>query len=337
MIINNRYIRCACRGIVGSVWGLGLAGVSGAVFAQQDIDFDAVEIRTIPVQGNIYALFGAGGNITVQVGEQGVLVVDTMFEPLSDKVLAAIRELSDKPILYVVNTHVHPDHVGGNVPISLAGITIATGNVRFEAGAFADELASQAAIIAHENVLNDMIRQDPQPPFEMWPSSTFFREQKDLYFNGESIQIIHQPNAHTDGDVIVHFRRSDVIATGDLFNTLVFPYIDVARGGSLQGIIDAANRIIDIAIPARSMEGGTMLVPGHGRLTDEYDLVEYRDMLTIIRERIQALVDEGMSLREVKRMDPTAGWNNRWGSDSGFWTTEQFVEAVYQELSRERT
>ena len=337
MIINNRYIRCTWRGIVGSVWVLGLAGVSGAVFAQQDIDFDAVEIRTIPVQGNVYALFGAGGNITVQVGEEGVLVVDTMFEPLSDKVLAAIRELSDRPILYVVNTHVHPDHVGGNAPISSAGMTVAEGNVRFEAGAFADDLASHAAIVAHENVLNDMVRQDPPVPFEMWPSSTFFTEKKDLYFNGESIQIIHQPNAHTDGDVIVHFRRSDVITTGDLFNTLVFPYIDVARGGSLQGIIDAANAIIDIAIPARTMEGGTMLVPGHGRLTDEYDLVEYRDMLTIIRDRIQALVDEGMSLREVKRIDPTAGWNNRWGSDSGFWTTEQFVEAVYQELSREGT
>ncbi len=312
---------------------LALCGLSQQGLAQMDIDFDAVEIRTVPVQGNIYMLVGAGGNITVQVGEQGVLVVDTMFEPLADKVLAAIRELSDKPIQYVINTHAHGDHVGGNIPIADAGITIATGNVAIEIAV--DELGSRAAIVAHENVLLDMIKQDS--PFDMWPTSSFFTDSKDLHFNGEAIQILHQPYAHTDGDVIIHFRRSDVIATGDLFQTLSFPFIDVSRGGTLQGIIDAANRIIDIAVPERSQEGGTLIVPGHGRITDEFELVEYRDMLTIIRDRVEILVDEGASLDEVKDMNVTGGWNNRYGRDSGFWTTEQFVETVYRELSGQDT
>ena len=334
MFRNNQFIRRSGRQIIRSLCCLGLAGVAGVALAQ-DIDFDAVEIRVVPVQANVYALFGAGGNITVQVGEQGVLVVDTMFEPLAGKVLAAIRELSDKPIQYVVNTHAHLDHVGGNIPIAAAGISVTEGNVRFDSGGFADDLAASAAIVAHENVVSGMIDQDL--PFEMWPGKTFYQDKKDLYFNGESIQLIHMPNAHTDGDIIVYFRRSDVISTGDLFNTMIFPYIDVENGGSINGLIDAVNNIIDIAIPARSMEGGTMLVPGHGRITDEYDLVEYRDMLTIIRDRIQAMVDEGMSLRQVQAMDPTAGWNNRWGADLDFWTTEQFVEAIYEELSREST
>ena len=307
-----------------------LVGVSQPGIAQMDIDFDAVEIRTLPVQGNIYVLFGAGGNITVQVGDEGVLVVDTMFAPLSDKVLAAIRELSDRPLQFVINTHAHPDHVGGNAKLAEAGVTITSGNVGLSLTV--DDIMSQAAIIAHENVLKSMIVQDPQPPFEMWPTSTYYTGSKDLYFNGESIRFLHMPNAHTNGDTIVYFRRSDVISTGDIFNMVSFPYIDVAGGGSIQGIIDALNSIIDLTVPLRNQEGGTMVIPGHGRVADEFEVVEYRDMLTIIRDRIQALIDDGMSLRQVQRMDPTKGWNNRFGSDSWFWTTEQFVEAIYREL-----
>ena len=317
--------------LIRSICCLGLACVAVVALAK-DIDFDSVEITTIPMQGNVYALIGAGANVTVQVGEQGVIVVDTMYGPLAYKVIAAIRELSDRPIQYLINTHAHLGSVGGNIPVGEAGMTVTEGNVRRDSGGLAEDLASRAAVIAHENVVTSMM--DQGMAFEMWPTNTFFGDAKDLYFNGEAVRIIHIPNAHTNGDVVVHFRRSDVIATGGIFDTRHFPHIDADQGGSINGLIAAANQIIDATVPAHKMEGGTMLVPAHGRIGDEFDLVVYRDMLTVIRDRIQALVDEGLSLRQVHAANPTAGWNNRWGSDSGPWTTKQFVEVIYNELSR---
>lgn len=296
--------------------------------AQQNQDFSDVEIEILHVQGKVYMLVGAGGNITVQTGDEGIIVVDTMFAALSDKVIGAIRTISDAPIRYVINTHVHPDHTGGNASIVAAGKHIIGGN-------FSGDLdwGDAAPIIAHQNVLTDMSGADPAPEFDSWPTNTYLSAAKDMYFNGESIRIIHQPDAHTNGDSIVYFRHSDVISTGDIFSTYGYPFIDVKRGGSIRGIIDALNEIIDLTIPARSAEGGTMIVPGHGRITDEFEVVEYRDMLTIILDRIQSLADMGMSLREVKRFGPTMGYDARWGSDSGFWTTDQFVEAIYLELT----
>lgn len=292
-------------------------------------DFSGAEIHVWPVQGNVYMLVGPVGNSAVQIGDDGVLVVDTQFAELSDRILAAIRGLSEAPIRYVINTHAHPDHVGGNEPISQAGSTIAGGNV---SGAIADA-GEGATLIAHENVLSSMVRQDPPPPPNALPTDVFFVDHKDLYFNGEAVRLLHQPNAHTDGDLIVHFRASDVIAAGDVFVTTTYPYIDLAAGGHINGIIDALNNIIDIAVPAEKQEGGTLIVPGHGRLSDEADVVEYRDMLTVIRDRIQDMVDHGMSLRQVRAAQPTRDYDGRYGADSGFWTTEQFVEAVYGNLS----
>ena len=315
---------------LGMVLGACLCGAAGLALAQQN--FDDVEIHTLHVQGNIYMLVGAGGNITVQAGEQGVLLVDTMFAPLSDKVVAAIRELSDQPITWIINSHGHPDHVGGNANIARQGSNIAAGNVL---GAITDAGAT-ARIIAHENVLLDMTAQDPTPPFEAWPTDTFFTPSKEVFFNGEAIQIIHQPNAHTDGDSIVFFRRSDVVSTGDIFRTTGYPFIDVQNGGTFQGIIDALNNILDITIPADRQERGTMVIPGHGRLGDEADVLEYRDMLTIIRDRIKYMIDEGFSLRQVRDAKPTLDYDGLYGSDSGFWTTDQFIETVYAELSANR-
>jgi glyoxylase-like metal-dependent hydrolase (beta-lactamase superfamily II) len=304
----------------------GLALLPAAALAQQD--FSSAEIHVWPVRGNVYMLVGPIGNSTVQVGEQGVIVVDTQFAELSEKILAAIATLSPEPIRYVINTHAHPDHTGGNAAIAQAGSTVAGGNV---SGTIADAGVG-AAIVAHENVLVAMTQQDPQPPFEAWPTDTFFVDQKDIYFNGEAVQLLHQPPAHTNGDVLVHFRGSDVISAGDVFVTTTYPYIDIAAGGHINGIIDALNHIIKIAVPAEKQEGGTLIVPGHGRLADEADVVEYRDMLTIIRDRVQAMVDEGMSLRQVKAAQPTRDYDGRFGADSGFWTTEQFVEALYENL-----
>ena len=305
----------------------GLTAVPTRSAAQQD--FDDIEIKILPVQGGIYMLVGAGGNITVQIGDDGVLIVDTMFAELSDKIVAAIRELSDEPIRFVVNTHAHPDHIGSNASIALKGSNIAGGNV---VGAIADA-GAQAKIVAHENVLIHMSMQDPPIAFEAWPTDAYYTAKKEIFFNGEAIQIFHQPEAHTNGDSIAFFRRSDVISTGDVFVTTGYPYIDVQNGGSFQGVLDALNNIIDLAVPADRQEGGTMVIPGHGRLCDEADVVEYRDMLTIIRDRIQHMVDEGFSLRQVHSARPTLDYDGRFGSDSGFWTTEQFIETVYEELS----
>jgi len=294
-------------------------------------DFSKVQIEIIPVRGNIYMLVGAGGNSTVQVGEDGVVLVDTMFAELSDKILAAVRTLTTQPMRYVINTHVHGDHIGGNAAIASSGSSINGGNVNMAI----EGATIGAAVIAHENVMNRITAMDPQPAFEGW-TSTYFTAQKDLFLNGEAVQVIHQPTAHTDGDSIVFFRRSDVISTGDLFTTTMYPFIDVKNGGTVQGIINALNRIIELSVPERNQEGGTLIIPGHGRLCDESEVVEYRDMLTIVRDLIQEMIKEGRSLEEVKKARPTQGYDVLYGADTGFWTTQQFVEAIYNELSAKR-
>jgi len=288
------------------------------------------KIEVWPVRDNIYMLVGAGGNTTVQVGNDGVLIVDTKLAEASDQLLAAIRQITDKPIRYVINTHVHPDHVGGNEKIATAGSTIAGGNV---SGAIADAGVG-AAVIAHENVLVRMSGQAPPPPFTAWPTDTYFVAEKDLYFNGEAIQIMHEPAAHTDGDSLVFFRRSDVISAGDVFTTTLYPVIRPEDGGGIDGVVAALNDIIAITVPAAKQEGGTMVIPGHGRLSDEADVVEYRDMVTIIRDRVRAMIETGMTLRQVQAAQPTRDYDGRYGATDGFWTTTQFVDAVYNSLAR---
>ena len=308
---------------------MAVAVITGAVgHAQPAIDFASAKIEIMPVSGNVYMLVGPIGNSAVQVGDDGVLVVDTQFAELSDKILAAIRTLSSKPLRYVVNTHAHPDHTGGNEPIARAGITITGGNV---AGTIADA-GEGAAVVAHENVMLSMTERDPPVPSGALPTDTYFVDQKDLYFNGEAVLLMHQPAAHTNGDTLVHFRASDVIVAGDLFVTTTYPLIDEAAGGNIDGIIAGLNRIIKIAVPANKAEDGTLIVPGHGRLCDEADVVHYRDMLTIIRDRIAAMIGEGMTLAQVQAAQPTRDYDGRYGATSGFWTTEQFVAAVYRNL-----
>jgi glyoxylase-like metal-dependent hydrolase (beta-lactamase superfamily II) len=290
------------------------------------------EIKIMPVQGRVYMLVGAGANVVVQVGEDGVTVVDAGLKEYSEKVLAAIRELSNnKPIRFILSTHAHADHVGGNETLARAG-------AKLGGGLFVGGVQGQgAAIIAHEQVLAAMSAptgKQPPAPSAAWPTDGYPGDLKELYVNGEGIQLVHSPAAHTDGDSIVYFRGSDVIAAGDVYINTTYPVIDVDRGGSLSGIIAGLNRIIDLAIPKDWQEGGTMVVPGHGRLADESDIVEYRDMLTIIRDRIQDLVKKGLTLEQVKAARPTLDYDGRYGATSGDGTTEKFIDAAYRDLAR---
>jgi glyoxylase-like metal-dependent hydrolase (beta-lactamase superfamily II) len=329
--------------VAAVVAGAALA-VGTAALAQYNIyatsrtavqDLDTVQMDIVPVRRGVYMLVGAGGNTTIQVGDQGVMVVDTQFAPLSTKLVAAIRSISAAPIRYVVNTHVHGDHIGGNEAISRAGRTRAGGNVVGDIGAAA---TATAGIIAHENVLKRLSQPaqgQPQVPFAAWPTETYAVRKREMLFNDEAVQIIHQPNAHTDGDSVVFFRRSDVVATGDLFTTVMYPFIDVARGGTINGYIAALNAIMDLTVPSNVNEGGTMVVPGHGRLCDEQDVIEYRDMATIVRDRIREYVRRGWTLDRVKAAQPTLDFDARYGSDTGFWTTAMFIDTIYQEMRRE--
>ncbi|HEV3331525.1 MAG TPA: MBL fold metallo-hydrolase [Bryobacteraceae bacterium] len=310
-----------------------LLALSTIAYAQPDQKAGSSEIHVLPVQGNIYMLVGDGGNITLQVGKEGVLLVDTGVAQMSDQLLAAIRKVTDKPIRYIINTHVHADHTGGNEKIAKAGITITGGNV---AGNISDA-GEGSAVIAHQTVLDRMSAKptgnQPAVPFGALPTDTYITDEKSMFFNGEGIQLIHQPAAHTDGDSIVFFRRSDVVSAGDIFVPSSYPIIDLQRGGSIQGILNGLNRLIEMTIPAEKQEGGTYVIPGHGRLCDQADVVEYRDMATIIRDRIQDMTKKGMTLEQVKAAKPTRDFDPEYGATTGFWTTDTFVEAVYRSLS----
>ena len=306
---------------------LASTGFRAAAQPQQP-NFDTVQIQTLKVRDNLYMLVGSGGNITLQIGNDGVLIVDTQFAPLSQKIVAAIRKISDQPIRYIINTHHHGDHTGGNAALRLAGATVSGGNM---AGAIRDSGVG-AAIIAHENVLNHLsAAKGPQAlASDGWPTSTFFGKKKELYFNNEGIEIIHVPAAHTDGDSIVFFRRSDVISAGDVFGTTSFPIIDIANGGSYAGIVNAVERLVDIIIPVYGQDGGTLVIPGHGRLSNLGDVLNYREMVIVIRDRIQGMIDSGMTVEQVKAAKPTLAYDPVYGT--GFLTPDRFVETAYQSL-----
>jgi cyclase len=285
----------------------------------QSQNVDNVELHLIPVQGSIYMLIGAGGNITVQAGSDGVLLVDTMSAPLAPRIAGEIKKISPLPIRFIIDTSVDTDHTGGYEALAKMGVP----------GASPTDTGG-STVIAHENVVNRMTKpaasgQTPSPTPGL-PNDEYFTPFKDLYFNGEPVFVIHEPNAHTDGDSIVLFRRSDTISTGDIFTPERYPVIDTERGGSVEGMLDALNHILKLTVPAHLQEGGTRVIPGHGRLCDEAEVVEYRNMITIVRDRVQAMIKKGMTLDQVKAARPTLDYDTEYGSG------DAFVEAVYQSL-----
>jgi glyoxylase-like metal-dependent hydrolase (beta-lactamase superfamily II) len=279
--------------------------VTGAAHAQVSVD-------SYHVQGNVHVLVGAGANVAVQVGEEGVLVVDTGASASREAVLAAIRRLSDKPIRWIVNTSGDLDHTGGNETVSQAGMTV-NGN--------------PAAIISHENTLARMTAAN-RPVTEM-PLNTFFASGRDFFFNGEAVFLYHAPS-HSDGNIFVYFRGSDVLVAGDLFVTTQYPVIDLEAGGGVDGYLEGLNKMLDIAVPAYLQEGGTYVIPGHGRVGDEADILTFRDMLFIVRARVADLIAQGKTLEQVQATRPALDYDLRY--DTRGYTSAQFVAAVYRDL-----
>lgn len=297
---------------------------------------DSESVTTLQVRPNVYMLTVAGRNVAVQVGADGVILVNPGRAGAADKILQAIKRVTDKRIRFVIDTSADADIVGNNAAIAKAGLTITGGGADLSTPSHPD-----APIIAQENVVTRMLSAPPggvADPGAALPSQVYGGRERAIYLNEEPIDIRAQPAAHSDGDSIVFFRRSDVVVTGDIFDWTRFPVIDVQNGGSIQGEIDALNQLLDLVVPVVPLawrEGevyGTLVIPARGRLCDQAEIVQYRDMVTIIRDNIRDLIKQGKTLEQVKAANPAAAYTPRFGSTTGDWTTNMFVEAVYKSL-----
>ena len=270
----------------------------GNAVAQQGRDWDAVALTIYPVAGSVYYLEGTGGNIGLSVGEDGIVMIDDQFAPLTERILATIAELDDGEIRFLINTHVHPDHTGGNENLGKMGI----------------------AILANDRVRVRMVEE--MNPDEALPILTY-SDTTTVHLNGEEVHVFTVPPAHTDGDSFIHFRGADVLHLGDVFRTNNFPYIDVSRGGTLRGTLEALAIAIGMSGP------DTLIIPGHGVLASREDVVEFRDMTLIVAERVESLVREGASLEDVLAAGTTSEYEAQWGDP------ERFLRGLYVEVGGE--
>jgi glyoxylase-like metal-dependent hydrolase (beta-lactamase superfamily II) len=312
----------ACRRLFIALVVVGSVTTAASLGAQQPQAGDRAAIEVLPVQKSVYMLAGAGGNVTVQIGREGVLLVDTGLAASAAQVTAEIRKLSKGPIRVIINTHVHPDHVGGNAAFA----------------AQPPDPLQPLDIIGHENVLGRLARpvtgQETPALIPGLPRSEYFTPTKDLHFNDEAIVLYHEPKAHTDGDSVILFRGSDVVSVGDIFTPGAYPFIDLDVGGSIQGEIAALNHILALTVPKHTQEGGTYVIPGHGRICDEADVVEYRDMVVIVRDRIQDLIGRRMTLDQIKAARPTRDYDGEYVTPASFVSADRFVESIYKSLSQ---
>ncbi|HEU4691734.1 MAG TPA: MBL fold metallo-hydrolase [Vicinamibacterales bacterium] len=291
-------------------------------------------LEVLPVQGSVHMIVGAGANVAVQTGDEGPFVVDAGGAGNSEKLLAAVTRLTNRPVRFLVNTNADVDHTAGNEAIVKA--QRGTRGPRPGGGGGGAGQNVGVVSVAHENAYNRMStgsRGVPPLTGDGLPASTFFTPRKDLFSNGEPVQLISQPGAHTDGDILVFFRKSDVVVAGDVFVTTSYPVIDTSQGGSVRGVIDALNAIIELTVPERNQMGGTRVIPGHGRICNEADVVEYRDMVTIVRDRVQEMAKKGMSLQQVRAARPSLEYDGIYGATTGEWTTDMFLETIYREVS----
>jgi cyclase len=297
----------------------------------------AGDVEILAVQGNVWMIDGAGGNITVQAGEQGVMLVDTGLAPMSDKVLKAIESVSKgRPLRYIINTSHREEFTGGNAKIAPTGEIVPFREPDYAAGPQGAIDTHRASVVSTIGVLNRMSAPTgAQATREegAWPDNTFTTPWKRLYFDDEPVIITKVPGT-TDANAVVLFRRSDVLSTGDLFDLTGYPMIDIKAGGSINAEVDALNKLIEFAVPSNNAEGGTKVIPGHGRISDHADITYYRDMITIIRDRIAGMIKSGMTLAQVKAARPTRDYDARYGKTSGPWTTDMFVETAYNSLKK---
>jgi cyclase len=300
----------------------------GRVAAQEGSALDVVKVRS-----NFYMIAGAGGNIGVQIGSDGVVLVNAGTTQATDQVLAALKKLTPLPIRYIIDTEADAEFVGGNEKLAKAGYTIFTnalGNAGF-AGAMTS--GGAASILAHESVLGRMSKAGYSGAAS--PTEAFYTKRKALRMNDEGIEVLYQPAAHSDADTFVLFRGSDVVVTGDVLDMTRFPMIDLANGGSIDGEIEALNRLIDLTIaptPYIYKDVGTYVIPGHGRVAEQMEVVDYRDMVVVIRDVVADLVKQGKTLAQVKAARPALPYETRYGAKTGTWTTDAFVEAIYNDL-----
>ncbi len=300
------------------VTALIMASLIAPVWAQRDWSaaeletFSAVEIAAVRVSDGVYMLAGSGGNIGLSVGEDGVFIIDDQWAPLSEKIMAAIAEITDADIEFLVNTHYHDDHTGGNEALGAAG----------------------ALIIAHDNVRarmsTDQFRAIFNHSFPARPAGALpivtFSDEMTFHWNGDTIRAIHVAPAHADGDTILHFQNANVIHTGDTYLNGLYPFIDVGSGGDINGIIAAGYRALAIA------DENTAIIPGHGPLSDAAGLTAWLEIIKVTRGRMQSLIDQGMSEDEALAARPTAEFDEQFGS--GFISPENYNRLLYQSLSR---